>query len=236
MAEHRIETAIEIEASTKRVWALLTDFVEMPSWNPFITSISGALAQGARLSIQVAPPGKSVIRFKPIILSVRPEREIRWLGTLFVKGVFDGEHYFLLEPIGKDRTRLVNGEKFSGLLAGPLSSMLPATEQGFQAMNAALKRQAEQSERSDSQIIKGAKKWWQSKGIIGGLGTMAVGGVTLAQGVYAYFVAQPDQPVTVTHTAHALFANMSSLGTIATGFLAWYGRATATHQISKDKI
>ena len=40
MAEHRIETAIEIEASTKRVWALLTDFVEMPSWNPFITSIS----------------------------------------------------------------------------------------------------------------------------------------------------------------------------------------------------
>jgi len=198
MAEHRIETAIDIETPAERVWALLTDFVEMPSWNPFITSISGALAQGARLSVQVAPPGKSVIRFKPIILSVRPEREIRWLGTLFVKGVFDGEHYFLLEPIGKDRTRLVNGEKFSGLLAGPLSSMLPATEQGFQAMNAALKRQAEQSERSDSQIIKGAKKWWQSKGIIGGLGTMAVGGVTLltsTNGLTLYWFA-PDTSTT----------------------------------------
>jgi len=65
---------------------------------------------------------------------------------------------------------------------------------------------------------------------------MAVGGVTLAQGVYAYFAAQPDQQVTVTHTAQALFANMSSLGTIATGFLAWYGRVNATDQISKDRI
>ena len=80
------------------------------------------------------------------------------------------------------------------------------------------------------------KKWWQSKGIIGALGTMAVGGVTLGQGVYAYFDAHPDQQMTVVHTAHALFANMSSLGTIATGFLAWYGRATATEQISKDRI
>ena len=236
MAENRIETAIEIEAPAKRVWGLLTDFVQMPSWNPFITSISGALAQGARLSVQLAPPGKSVMRFKPTILSVRPEREIRWLGTLFVKGVFDGEHYFLLEPIGEDRTRLVHGEKFSGLLVGSQRSMVSATEQGFQAMNAALKRQAEESERFDSQNAKGAKKWWRSKGIIGGLGTMAVGGVTLAQGVYAYFAAQPDQQVTATHTAQALFADMSSLGTIATGFLAWYGRATATHQISKDKI
>ena len=41
MAEHRIETAIDIETPAERVWALLTDFVEMPSWNPFITSISG---------------------------------------------------------------------------------------------------------------------------------------------------------------------------------------------------
>ena len=158
MAENRIETAIEIEAPAKRVWALLTDFVQMPSWNPFITSISGDLTQGARLSIQVAPPGKSVMRFKPIILWVRPEREFRWLGALFVKGLFDGEHYFLLEPIGEDRTRLVHGEKFSGLLVELLKSMLPPTEQGFQAMNAALKQEAEQSKSLDSQNTKGVKK------------------------------------------------------------------------------
>jgi hypothetical protein len=236
MTQRRIETMIEIEAPTERVWALLTDFARMPSWNPFITSISGTLMQGARLSMQVTPPGKSPMQFKPIILSFQPEREFRWLGTLFAKGIFDGEHYFLLEAVDEDRTRLIHGEKFSGLLVGFMSGMLSATEQGFLAMNAALKQQAEEKRSLNERNPKGTKKWWQSKGIIGGLGTMAVGGAMLAQGLYAFFAAQPDQQVTAARAAQALFANMSSLGTIATGFLAWYGRVSATDLISKDRI
>jgi hypothetical protein len=101
--------------------------------------------QGARLSVYIVPPGKSGMRFKPTVLSVRPERELRWLGHLFFAGIFDGEHYFLLEPIGESRTRLTQGEKFSGLLVGPLSGTLSATESGFKAMNTALKLQAEQN-------------------------------------------------------------------------------------------
>jgi len=58
------------------------------------------------------------MRFKPTILSVLRERQLRWLGHLFVAGIFDGEHYFLLEPHGACRTRLTHGEKFSGLLVG----------------------------------------------------------------------------------------------------------------------
>jgi hypothetical protein len=85
------------------------------------------------------------MRFKPAVLAVRPERELRWLGHLLVPGVFDGEHYFLLEPIGSERTRLTQGEKFSGLLVRPLGGMLSATEAGFKAMNAALKEQAERA-------------------------------------------------------------------------------------------
>jgi hypothetical protein len=145
MAERRIEAAVEIGASAGRVWAILTDFARMPAWNPFITSISGNLAQGERLSVTIAPPGKSAMRFKPTVLAVRSERELRWLGHLLVSGVFDGEHYFLLEPIGSKRTRLTQGEKFSGLLVRPLGRMLSATEAGFKAMNAALKEQAERA-------------------------------------------------------------------------------------------
>jgi hypothetical protein len=145
VTEYCIETDIEIKAPVARVWALLTDFAAMPSWNPFIKSISGNLTQGARLSVYIAPPGKSGMRFKPIILTVRSERELRWLGHLFVAGIFDGEHYFLLEPNGEERTRLTQGEKFSGLLVGLLSSALSSTEAGFKAMNTALKQQAEQN-------------------------------------------------------------------------------------------
>jgi uncharacterized protein YndB with AHSA1/START domain len=59
MTERRIETGIEIDAPPSRVWKLLTDFARMPAWNPFIKSISGNLTQGARLSVYIAPPGKS---------------------------------------------------------------------------------------------------------------------------------------------------------------------------------
>jgi hypothetical protein len=143
MATRLIETGIEINASAARVWALLADFARMPSWNPFITSISGNLASGARLSVFIVPPGKFGMRFRPTVLAVRPEREFRWLGRLLIPGLFDGEHYFLLEPIAADRTRFTQGERFSGLFVGLVSGTLQATEAGFNAMNAALKREAE---------------------------------------------------------------------------------------------
>jgi hypothetical protein len=152
MAKRHIETDIEINAPASQVWAILTDFARMPSWNPFIKSISGNLVQGARLAIHIAPPGSSGMHFKPTVLSVRPERELRWLGHLLVPGIFDGEHYFLLEPINeKNRTRLTQGEKFSGLLVGFLSGTLTATSAGFKAMNKALKQQAEKVGMSEAQ-------------------------------------------------------------------------------------
>lgn len=141
--QRRIQTQLEIDAPAGVVWKLLTDFEAMSSWNPFITSISGELKPGAKFSLQVTPPGKPAMRFRPTVLDVRPERELRWRGKLLVAGIFDGEHYFLLEPVGEKRTRLVHGENFSGVLVGPLSGMLAATQQGFDAMNAALKGLAE---------------------------------------------------------------------------------------------
>jgi hypothetical protein len=83
------------------------------------------------------------MRFKPTVLTVRPGRELRWLGHLLIPGIFDGEHYFLLESIGEHQTSLTQGEKFSGLLVGLLSGTLSATEAAFKGMNTALKEEAE---------------------------------------------------------------------------------------------
>jgi hypothetical protein len=146
MAERRIETSIEIAAPAKRVWSILTDFPAMATWNPFIRSVSGALTPGSTLAVHIAPPGKSGMRFKPTVLAVRPERELRWRGRLLLPGIFDGEHYFLLEQIGPDRTRLTHGENFSGILVGTFAGTLSATQDGFEAMNAALKQRAESEE------------------------------------------------------------------------------------------
>jgi hypothetical protein len=143
MAERRIQTQVDIEAPAAQVWALLADFPGMSFWNPFIRGISGRLERGARLAVYIAPPGKPGMRFRPRVLAVRPERELRWRGRLFLPGLFDGEHYFLIEPLAPGRTRFVHGERFTGLLVGFATRALADTEAGFRSMNAALKRRAE---------------------------------------------------------------------------------------------
>jgi hypothetical protein len=82
---------------------------------------------------------------RPTVVTADPGKELRWLGHVGVPGLFDGEHGFRIEPLGSDRVRFVQEERFAGLLA-PL--VLPfvkrGTRQGFEAMNQALKARAEQ--------------------------------------------------------------------------------------------
>jgi hypothetical protein len=117
----------------------------MSSWNPFIRSISGDLKQGARLAAEIGPPGKAAMLFRPTVLVVRPEQELRWKGALFIPGLCDGEHYFLLEPI-RTGVLFTQGELFTGILVGLMRGALDGTKEGFNAMNAALKERAERND------------------------------------------------------------------------------------------
>lgn len=132
-------TAIEINAVPERVWQILTDTDKFPDWNPFIRSCKGKLAQGETVEV-VLGEGKTMT-FRPTIVEVTPNRTLRWLGKLFVGGLFDGEHIFEIEPMDAHRVRFIQREKFSGLLIPVFN--LDSTEQGFNAMNRALKQRAE---------------------------------------------------------------------------------------------
>lgn len=141
-----ISTEILIDAPPVRVWAVLADFAAYAAWNPFMPEIYGMLQAGTRLRVRIVPPGSSGMTFRPRLLTVTPEKELRWRGHLLVPGLFDGEHRFLLEPAdGGQRTLLRHGESFSGLLLPVIFSARAqaATRAGFEAMNAALKRRAE---------------------------------------------------------------------------------------------
>lgn len=57
----------------------------------------------------------------------------------------DGEHIFSIEPLAGGRALFTQHENFSGLLVQLVfSSVAPGTEQGFLAMNEALRLRAEQ--------------------------------------------------------------------------------------------
>ena len=105
MAQHEIEAGILISAPPSRVWQVLTDFSAFPAWNPFIRSISGPLREGARLTVQIMPPGRSSMHFRPTVLVSRPNEELRWRGSLLIPGLFSGEHSVLLRPEGVNSTQ-----------------------------------------------------------------------------------------------------------------------------------
>src|SRR5690348_13125008 len=137
-----IDTHIEIGTPPLRVWDVLTDFARFPEWNPFIVRIEGRPEPGARLRVEIKPPGRSAMAFSPTVLAARAGKELRWRGRLLLPGIFDGEHAFELAERG-GTCIFRQSERFTGLLVPLLGGALEATERGFAAMNAALKRRAE---------------------------------------------------------------------------------------------
>ena len=139
-----IETHIIIKANVTQVWLQLLDFKSYSDWNPFIREISGNAAIGEQLNVQIHPPEGNAMTFTPQVLTHTPNQEFRWIGKLFLKGIFDGEHYFKLRKISATETCLTHGENFSGFLVPFLFSTIEKnTTTGFQAMNEALKKQVE---------------------------------------------------------------------------------------------
>jgi hypothetical protein len=138
-----IQTEILILADTAKVWDVLMNFDSYPKWNPFITSISGERKLGNRLTVSINPPGGKGMTFKPNILTLEANKEFRWKGKLGINGIFDGEHYFILELQENDKTKFIHGEKFSGLLVPLLGKILDKTHKGFQLMNESIKKECE---------------------------------------------------------------------------------------------
>lgn len=140
----KIETSVTINAPVEKVWEILMAFENYADWNPFISRVEGSPVEGSNLKNTMHLEGMKPQVFKPVILKVRQDREFRWLGSMFFKGIFDGEHYFLLEKDGEGRTKVIHGENFSGILSGLVMRMIgEKTQTGFKAMNLALKNRVE---------------------------------------------------------------------------------------------
>lgn len=141
----RISTWIDIATPPEQVWSVLVDFSAYPMWNPFIRSVSGRTTPGAKLLVTIQPTARRPMTFEPTVLVCNQGHELRWLGSVMVRGVFDGEHSFRLSERAGQSCRFTNEESFSGFLVPFVmrGAMEAATRSGFEAMNQALKRQVE---------------------------------------------------------------------------------------------
>lgn len=140
-----IKTEIIINATTEKVWAILTDFENYPNWNPFIKYIKGEVKVGNKITARIEPPEAKGMTFKPKILAFEKNKELRWIGHLLFPGLFDGEHKFELVDNGNGTTTFIQSEKFRGILVPLFKKQLENnTKRGFEVMNNKLKELAEQ--------------------------------------------------------------------------------------------
>jgi len=77
---------------------------------------------------------------------VETNREMCWLGKLWIPGLFSGEHCFTIQALDEKGVRFVQHEKFTGLLVPFMAKSLDRdTKRGFEDMNRALKERAERA-------------------------------------------------------------------------------------------
>lgn len=107
-------TTIEIDAPVARVWQELMDLAHWPHWNFAVRHLRGPIAEGRTTRAELSVYGLSI----PIdveIVRIEPERELAWVGPRrTLRRLASGEHFFRLEALPGDRTRLVQGERFEG--------------------------------------------------------------------------------------------------------------------------
>lgn len=138
-----IKTKILINATPNTVWSILTDYDAYPNWNPFIKTIKGEVKEGNKVTVFIKPSNRKGMKFKPKILCLETNKELRWLGVFLFKGLIDGEHKFELIDNGDKTTTFVHSEYFNGILVSLFSRRLDETKHDFKAMNKQLKVLAE---------------------------------------------------------------------------------------------
>ena len=148
MFDREIEESVEIAANPAEVWYHLTNFQVYPEWNPLIRSVSGELREGARLTLSLRVGSMPAVIFRPCLLVVDRERELRWLGGIGGP-LFEGEHAFVIDTLGLDSVRFTQSERFGGVLSpGAVTLMEDDLRAAFREMNEALRQRSEASHAS----------------------------------------------------------------------------------------
>lgn len=143
-----IHTEVEIDTAREKLWVVLSDFEGYQRWNPLMIEIQNppkALRAGERLDWKSRIKDR-VRNYNARIDLVAPNRELAWTGPIsgMQKIFFWGEHRFVIEELATGRVRLVNKERFGGLLTLPLARYSRQdVRAAYVEANEALRKQAE---------------------------------------------------------------------------------------------
>ncbi len=143
MPRTELRFEVEIAAPTAHVYGVLIDFPSYHEWNPFLTSVSGQLTVGQKLSVEMSLPEGKTYLLEPEVTQVTENAEVRWRGRFWFPALLEAEHFFVLSERPGGVTRVVQGQNFSGFLLRFGGNALTLAARGCVYLNQALKKRAE---------------------------------------------------------------------------------------------
>jgi hypothetical protein len=124
---------------------VLVDLPGHSAWDHQLTHLGGEVALGKTVHLRLSADGAEPYDFFAEVTHLEAPTHFAWLAQTGLPRVFDGHHHFELERLPDGTTKVVNRERYSGVLA-PVMERLPmmaGAPAGFAAMNADLKRRVE---------------------------------------------------------------------------------------------
>jgi len=130
--------SINIHATPKKLWTLLTNAADFPRWNSTVTSIRGAIVQGQKLELRVPISDRT---FSPKVTELVPARRMVWRDGR--APMFKGERTFTLTPQTDGTTDFEMVEILSGVMLPMIKGSLPDFAPVFDRYALDLKKEAE---------------------------------------------------------------------------------------------
>jgi hypothetical protein len=133
---------VNIRASPKTIWELLTNASDFPRWNSTIKSIDGEIALGKKIALRVTIAPDRV--FKPKVSELVAEQKMVWSDG--AAPMFKGVRTFMLTKRDDGTTDFSMDEIFSGIMLPMIKGSLPDFGPPFEQYAADLKSEAEKRE------------------------------------------------------------------------------------------
>lgn len=141
-----VEARTRIAAPPAVVWGVLMDMGQYKEWSTLLHAEQTTPPQlGATIRLRLSMPNGPTYSFAPDVITLETNHHFAWRQKTVLRGIFDGEHHFVLTAVGTTHTDLHNYERYSGLIS-PIIRRLPMMQgatSGFEVMNNEIKQRSE---------------------------------------------------------------------------------------------
>jgi len=113
---YSVEHSAVATADPDSAWQVISDLENHPAWNPYTRELKGEPVVGTRLLNRTGSGGQELV-FRPEVITAEPGKELRWRGSLGIRWIADGEHYYRIDPgPAPEQVTVTQGEVFRGVL------------------------------------------------------------------------------------------------------------------------